>query len=494
MLRAVLVSGALLCFLALPVQAEQVLRVALAAYPPSKGNTHSDAIDYLPFWSALFDPLTMVSSDGDLMPWLAESWQQEDEQTWIFKLRPGVSFSNGEPFTARAVKESVEYLIGTEGQALAVGAFLTDLEAVEIIDPLTARVRTKVPSPMLPYDLQIMRIPEPDAWSTLGADGFASAPVGTGPFELVEWTPSLISMRARPQSWRPPKVDGLELSNVRDATARLTGLVTDRFDVIMSVDPDSFSALQAAGAKYRRNRVPAAIAIMFNTVGDKRLADPRVRQAMNYAVNKQAIIDVLFSGVTEPATQPAPRAAVGYKDDIEPYPYDPDKARALLAEAGFPDGFSFTMDLADGSSLNKRVHQQVASDLAKVGLEMTINQITRFRYLSNFQDGNWEGSVFPAGFFAPDLDALAIMQYGSCLRPFSWYCDPEIVPDIEAAMAEPNIERRTTLVEGLMQYGHDTAQGLFLYEAASFTGLAARVEGYETHGPFVLYENVRLTP
>ena len=91
------------------------------------------------------------------------------------------------------------------------------------------------------------------------------------------------------------------------------------------------------------------------------------------------------------------------------------------------------------------------------------------------------------------MDALETISSGSCLRPNSWYCDPDIVPQIEAALAEHSLERRTAMVKELMAHAHDTAHGLFLYESASFTGLAAGVEGYGTHGSFVLYENVSVS-
>ncbi len=489
---AFLVCLALLA-LAHQTSASQTLKVALTGFPPTKGNPHSEHIDYLQVWAAMFDPLTMITDDGDVIPWLATSWEQESPTAWVFSLREGVDFSNGRPFDATAVVEAVRYLASEEAKGEAVAATLSYLSGAEAIDDQTVRIITDEPRPAFPYEIQLMRIPEPDDWRSLGREGFASAPIGTGPFALESWGVDRIFLNAVADSWRAPVVASLEYFLVRDPNARMNGLLTNEFHMAMSVDPDSYIEIEAAGGTMRRNRIPSATAIMFNNVGDPRFSDPKLRQALNYAVNKQAIIDVFFNGVTEPATQPAPRAAVGFNTDLKPYPYNPEKARQLLAEAGYEDGLKFNMDLSGGSSLSQRVYQQVAADLARVGVQMTINTITRVRFLSNFQDGQWEGSVFPAGYFTPTLDGLSVIAGNSCLRPNSWYCDPDIVPQIEAALAEPSFERRTTLVKDLMAYAHDSAVGLFLYESATFTALGPGVEDFGTHGSFVLYENVSIS-
>lgn len=491
--KATITICLLLSCIVSPVIGGETLRVALTGFPPSKGNPHTEHIDYLQVWSALFDPLTMITDDGELIPWLATSWEHETPTSWIFTLRENVTYSNGRPFDSSAVVGAVRYLASAEAKGEAVAATLSNLSDAVAIDDFTVRIITDEPRPLLPYEIQLMRIPEPDAWQSLGRDGFAAAPVGTGPFALESWNVDRVVLNAVAGSWRKPASTALSFHLVRDPSARLNGLITKEFDIIMSVDPDSIFEIEAAQGSMQRNHIPAATAIMFNNVKDSRFSNLKLRQALNYAVNKQAIIDVFFNGVTQPATQPAPQAAVGFNKDISPYPYDPEKARQLLVEAGYEDGLSFVMDLSDGSSLSRRVYQQVAADLAKVGVDMTIDTITRVRYLSNFQDGEWDGSAFPAGYFTPTLDGLATIAGSSCLRPNTWFCDPEIVPQIEAALVEKSFKRRTAMVEDLMVYGHDAALGLFLYESATFTATADGVDGFGTHGPFILYEAVRLS-
>jgi peptide/nickel transport system substrate-binding protein len=473
--------------------AAQTLRVALSNIPPNKSNPHTAVIDFLGTWSAVLDPLTVVASDGTLKPWLATDWRQETANTWVFTLRDDVTFSNGRTFEAGAIVETIAYLTSQAGRTDLLARELSHLVSAEAIDPRTVRVTANGPRPFMPYELSLMMIPEPYTWRERDPDAIASTPIGTGPFQVDAWAADRIELDAVQNSWRRPRARRLELFQARDANARFTGFKSDRFDIASQIDPDNVAEVEAMGGRIHRNTVPAAFAIIFNTVKDFRFRDPRVRRALNYAVNKQVIIDVLFKGLTVIASQPAPRSALGYNPDIEPYPYDPEKARRLLAEAGYGDGFSFVMEVSNESSLTLNIHQQVAADLARVGVKMTILTVPRPKFLRNLQDGGWEGSAFPSGYFTPNYDALRSMLTQSCLWPKPWHCDQEIMPLIEEAFAEADMERRTRLTRQIMAYGHEQAQGLFLYEAANLTALGPKVGDYRTEGSFVLYEAVHKT-
>ena len=468
----------------------QTVRVALSSVPANKGNPHTAVIDFLGTWSALLDPLTVVASDGTLMPWLATDWHQESAETWVFNLRNDVTFVNGRKFEADAVVETIAYLTSPNGRTDLLGRELSHLVSAEAVDSRTVRIKANGPRPFMPYELSLMMIPEPLTWRERDTGAFASPPIGTGPFQIDAWAVDRIELNAVQTSWRRPKTRRLELFEARDAMTRFTGFKSGRFDIATQVNPDNIVEVEMLGGRIRRNIVPAAFAIIFNTVKDSRFRDPRVRRALNYAVDKQLIIDVLFKGMTVIASQPAPRSALGFNRDIQPYPYDPKKARQLLVEAGYEDGFSFVMEVSNESSLTLNIHQQVAADLARVGVKMTIMTVPRPKFLSNLQDGGWEGSAFPSGYFTPNYDALRSMLTQSCLWPKPWYCDQYIMPLIKEAFAEANMERRTNLAREIMTYGHEQAQGLFLYEAANLTALSPNISNYRTEGSFVLYEEV----
>lgn len=493
MFRRMLALFAAAWLSAAPAAADSDLRVAVTTLPPEKGNPHSEQIDYLGTWSALFDPLTLTDDRGHLIPWLAESWRQENPTQWLFKLRPGVIFANGEPLDADAVVAAVAYLAG-QGRTEPIARPLSPLIGAEEIGPLEVRLITDGPRPVLPFDVQLLRIPAPRAWRELGPKEFGDAPIGTGPYTVESWATDRVRLVANSTSWRAPRSPRLEILAVRDPTARLAAFVSGRVDIANSVDPDSIETIEAAGGRIRRGAIPAAMAIMFNTVKDPRLRDTRVRRALNLAVDKQAITQSLFAGLTEPASQPAPKIALGYNPDIEPFPHDPDQARRLLADAGYSSGFSFVMETSNESGLALAVYQRVADDLARVGVTMAIRTMPRPQFLERLYQADWEGSAFPAGYFNAALDALSIMMRGnSCLWPNGWHCDPAIMPTIKQAMAETSLDRRTALTREIMAYSHDTAIGLFLYENLILTAVGRKVAGYESRGPFILYENVQVT-
>ena len=472
----------------------QTLTVGVAALPPGKGNPHGALIDYLDTWSALFDPLTQVTEQGALEPWLATSWEQTAPTEWEITLRDGVVFSNGRPFDTASVVTALAYLQSDAGRGESVSRALSFVDSAEAIGPLTLRLTTTQPRPVLPYDLQMLRVPEPETWQRLGPAGFAAAPVGTGPFDVTRWGPAEVRLAAVERSWRAPKIDGLTLRLVRDSTNRLNGFLTGELDVVTDVAPDMVADVQARGGRLRETPVPGAMAIVFNTVKDARFQDPRVRQALNYAVNKQAIIDVLFDGYATPVSQPAPRIALGHNPDLAPYRFDPERARALLAEAGYPDGLSFTLEASGEASDALQAYQQIAADLAHVGVDMRIELLLRPQFLERLQRGSWTGSAFPIGYFNAALDGLSILQGNSCLRPNPWHCDEAIVPKLEEALSEQSLARRTQLTQQLMAHAHETAIGLFLYEFISLSASQRPVTGLSGFGPFILYEQLEIAP
>jgi peptide/nickel transport system substrate-binding protein len=293
-------------------------------------------------------------------------------------------------------------------------------------------------------------------------------------------------------SWRRPKVDHLRLLLVPDPIARLNAFLTKKVDIINQIDPVIVPELEAAGATLHSNHVPATFVIVFNNIKDKRFDDPRLRKALNLAVDKQAILDAFFNGRGALSGQPAGRFVAGHDPDIAPYPYDPERARQLLAEAGYRDGFAFVMEATSQSTLYLNVYQQVAADLARVGVKMTIMTVPAPLFLDHLHQGTWEGSAYPMRYYSASFDGLQIIEGNSCLWQRSSYCDRAAVPLIVEAKAIENFEERVESVKRLMRHSHETAQGLFLFENELITATAARVNNFRAHGTFFLYEEIAL--
>ncbi|MEQ9444760.1 MAG: ABC transporter substrate-binding protein, partial [Rhodospirillaceae bacterium] len=397
----------------------------------------STSIGFLPIWSALYDPLTFVSADGDLIPWLATAWQQTSPTTWTFTLRDEVLFSNGVRFDARAVVSAVDFLTSPDGRATPVGRDLETLASARVLSPLSVELTTHAPDPLLPRRLWLLRIVEPGQWREKGPEQFGRDPVGTGPFTLAEAGAATGVLRKAPASWRQVSFDGVEIVSITEASSRRFALETGRVDVAMNaLSPDEFEALELAGGSVSTERIPAVVSMIFNTVRDTPFRDQRVRQAVTLAVDRETLVAILLGGKTVVPGQPATRGMFGYNPDINPLPFDPDKAKALLTEAGYEDGFAFVMEMPSATVLYVDAFQKVASDLRAIGVDMAVRQLPPVVFLDRIQTGAWEGDAFAWPFFSPITDALYPLRYHSCLWHAPWYCDQTASAEIEVALAE----------------------------------------------------------
>jgi peptide/nickel transport system substrate-binding protein len=471
--------------LAVAAEAEaktKTLRLGTTQLPEARGNPYkTTATTPYIFFTALYDTLTQIDEAGALHPWLALSWQPLNQTTWHFKLRPGVTFSNGEPFDAEAVKVTLDFLISDAALAQSVARDIEFISDARVIDPLTVEITTHVPEIFLPRFLAGINIVAPRQFTALGLDGFAMAPIGTGPFKVDDWGPERVRMSAFRGSWRAPKVDALEVLALPEAVSRLQALETGRVDVATNINPDHIPALEAAGLRFHRRNPTRVMVISFDSISEgSPFRDVRVRQAVNYAVNRQAIIDGLLGGLTEPASGPAAKGVIGYDPDLKPYPYDPDKARALLTEAGYPDGFSFVKEGPTGqTAADTAVAQQVAADLAAVGIKMEARAVTLAQIIKYMTVGGWKGTALSTDFAtAPSLDMMRAFNRHSCTWTAPWFCDRDIQPVIERARATFDADERTRLTRQIVRHYRDVASSLFMYPSVALDGLGPRVTAW----------------
>jgi len=478
-------------------QGQNLLRVGTGGFPPERANAFANIqTPAIIFNSALFDGLTRLNKDGSLSPGLALSWEAVEPTRWRFKLREGVVFSNGRPFDAGAIVHAVAYLAGpgpaTEGVRREMSSFLASAQSS---DPYTVDIVTKFPVPSLPRYAAVMLIPEPGAWKELGPDGFADKPVGTGPMVAESWAPGRIVFRRNPTSWRPAGIDGVEFLLLPDVPSRLQAMLSGRLDVVYSLPPEDIQIVTDAGGTVTSVRDGAASAIFF-MFGEGRstpLSDVRVRRALNMAVDRQSIVDVLLAGQTTVSNQPTVREAFGFDPSIAPYPFDVDGARKLMAEAGQSNGFPMTLEIATGNMVSLMVAQRVADDLARIGVKTEVRQKPVIQFLTDFVRGRFETDALMVQWGAyPTLDAVQFTTGNSCRKDKGWYCDPKIAPTIDAAWTETDPAKALALRHTIMRHYHDQAPGLFLYENIQFVGLSPRTTGFESAFGIVSWDNVRL--
>jgi len=475
------------------------LRYGITVVPPTYGNPYGgNGTPGTLIWYALFDALTRLDEEGRLAPALAVRWQAITPTEWHFELRPGVRFSNGRVADAEAVAATFDWLRSEDGRRTVIGNEMRNVTSVEVRDTLTLAFQTARPDAALPARLAAVLIVEPLSWAQLGPAGFAKQPIGTGPFALVDWgeRDKRTVLRANPDSWRAPVLDSLEFRVMPDNAVRLQALVAGEID-LSDAAVDDLPYLQARGL--RSAHAPAmqvmSIALITETEQPSPLNDPRVRRALNHAVDKQVIADKLLGGLGRPAGQPASHVTIGHDPGLLPYRHDPRLARLLLAEAGYPDGFERDVDVVvtraggDGA-----IYQVVQQDLNDVGVRTTLRARTFGDWLRNYLSGAWKADAFGLSWnSAPYNDVTRPMEYFSCRKRNPFFCDPGLAERLEAVNEEFDPLRRAALLRDLSGAYHDAAPAIFLVETVDVFAMDPDVAGFRIANRVPVYEELRWT-
>lgn len=381
---------------------DAVLRVAIrnpaVTFDPHQAPTTVDEDGLNVFYDKLFEQ----TAEGVPEPELVESFEYTDEGI-VLSLRDGVVFQDGTAFDADAVKANVE-----RGQSLEESTVVGDLApitAVEVIDPLTVLLATDSVNVTLPAVLtgRAGMMVSPAAFDS----DLAMTPVGAGPFRVVSHNVGVETVAERWDGyWNPESVDvaELELIYLTDAAARLNALRTGQVDAA-EIESAQIADAEAADLKVVETLSQAVIAVQISPDTVPAWADERVRQAVNHAIDRQAIVDGVLLGNGEPSFQFfGPASSANDPELEEPYPYDPEAAKALLADAGYPDGFEFAVLRGTTPSLTEL--EALAGFLADVGIAMNIRQIQGAEGVQlMWTEKTGEALAFPSGtFFDPALN------------------------------------------------------------------------------------------
>lgn len=477
--------------------ADQTVRVALTQLPVSQGNPYRTATTLGNMvLSAMFDGLTTVAADGKVEPALATAWEQTSPTTWNFSLRQGVSFSNGEPFNATAVLAAIDYLTSEKARIEPVARELESIASARAIDGFTLEITTRGPNPVLDRELAALRVPAPQAWASLGPEGFARAPAGTGPFKLVRWESQRAVLEPNPGAFRKPRAAQLELLAIPDAAGRFQALLAGQADVALGLSPELKAAVESAGARLEPGGRGVVYILGFDILKPGPIQDRRVREAINLAVDKQRLVDTFLDGRAAVASQPATAATFGYDPTLVPFPHDPARARALLAEAGFPQGLTLAAEAAvDWNPNDRAIMQQVIADLASVGINIRFRQITIQEQMIRANQGGWTSPIFGSSYnLTPPLDAMRTIRFHSCLQPNPWFCDREIQTLIDRALQAETLAERESLTRQVMRAYREAASALYLHDVVEFNGLSARLEGFAIANGWIFYERLGLRP
>jgi peptide/nickel transport system substrate-binding protein len=322
----------------------------------------------------------------DVEPDLATSWSTSpDGLMWTFKLRKGVKFQDGTPWNAQAAKFNIDrwadvknpyHQPGTD--FIIWGEFLADIfKEARAVDPETLQIILKVPNAPLLYNLTItgFEFGSPTAIAKYGGRGFSQNPVGTGPFKAVEWVrDDHITMVASSSYFRQglPKVQRLIYRVIKDNAARYLALKAGEIQAMELPNPDDVRAAQAdPNLKVGLRPALNSSWIRFN-MNLPLFKDRRIREALALGIDRKSIVEALYGGRGEVANQMLPPVMWGRSATVKAYPYDPDRAKGLLTEAGYPNGFSLDLWYMPISRpyfpVPKEIGSAMASDLAKIGV------------------------------------------------------------------------------------------------------------------------------
>ncbi|MDA0990042.1 MAG: ABC transporter substrate-binding protein [Verrucomicrobia bacterium] len=442
-------------------------------------------------YPAIFDALTLIEG-GEVLPALATDWELADDNlSWSVKLREGVTFSNGEPFNAEAVRFTYERALNPD-LGLSITARVATIAAVDVVDDYTVRFVTKSPDPIFPRRMAAVYMLPPQTFQSMGEEAYVNAPIGTGPFRVAGYVPlTRITLEAWDESWRgAPSLKELVVLVLPEANARSSALRAGDVDFTMDLAPDDAKVLLDEGYNVIPNLKGQVIQVSLDVFCgqgytteslDCPLADRRVRQAMNYAVDKEAIAESILGGFVQVMQgQHAMPGTFGFNPDLTAYPYDPDKARELLAEAGYPDGFSAAMEVTATNPDELIVSEAVVSYLADVGVQVDLQPLERPIWLEHFHKGR--SPFFTAAWgWLPALDSDFVLVWFSSLTndPRRRSADPTFEAAYMAATREMDPAVREELLQEANAALREDAPDLFLVSKSDIWAANGRVQGLE---------------
>ena len=456
--------------------------------------------------------VTFPDESTQVVPGLAESWTvSKDGLRYTFKLRRNVTFHDGTPFDAEAVKFSIERQINPEhpfnklGKYPFANYFFGNVKAVEVVDPQTVEFVLKEPraSFLAILTAGAASVVSPTAVKKLGAD-YALTPVGTGPFKYVSWDRGQrVVLEKNPSYWKfPVKVDRVVFRPIVEDQARLTELMTGTLDLMVGTPPDFVAQLEKSPTITLLKQVGAHVWYLGVNNQKKPLDDKRVRQAMNYAVNKEAIVRDVLKGTGSLSAGPVLPGTWGADAALKPYPYDPARARKLLAEAGFPNGFSTTLWVPEsGSGMQSPVAMStvIQSNLKAVGINVALQTFEWGAFIAKLRSKDQE--LFALSWMAGNEDPDMVMY--PLLHSSQWtpggpnralYKNERFDDLLHQARLTTDDKKRAELYRQAQRIMYDDPPWIFIDHEIQTAAHSKRVQGFKLHPSFDLrVETVSLT-
>jgi peptide/nickel transport system substrate-binding protein len=477
-------------------QARGVLNFVATAEPDTIVPKHATAVVAMYVMDNVYERLTRrdySSGQPRIVGQLAESWSQVDPLTWRFKLRQDVKFTNGEPFNADAVVTAVTDLVDPAVPARALNEYGT-VNSARKVDEYTVDIMTRQPDPILPVRLVRFSIAAPKWLTTSPTETLSTTAVGSGPYLLSEWVKgSHLVLKANPgyNGAMKPSIAEVRIIGRKEAGVRANMVQAGEAELAYLISPDAIGRVPQLIVEPSMESVIVRINPQHPV-----LQDVRVRQAIAYAVNAQAMADALFPGYSSQLNgQFVRQGSVGWNPELKPYPYNPAESRRLLQEAGAVGTPLEYICRADRFPKADEVCELVVGALNEVGFKATIRNVDVQNHadaLRAVKPGQKFTDLLMTSVSNPILDASRVFDnYFACGGQFAQFCDQEWNQRYATAQALGG-EERDKAFQGLWAYAYDKFWYLPLFGMDYLHGASPKVKWTPHNDGLTFFSDMRL--
>ena len=435
----------------------------------------------------VFDALVEWSYDGKIVPGIAESWKV-DGTTITFNIRKGVKFHNGDPVTADDVKFSLDTIKSKDLNSGSASNFAA-VDSATVVDTNTVQFKlSRIDARIFDTTANNLSILPMKYYQSVGQAGFIAKPIGTGPYKFVSWAKDdRVTMEANTDYWAgsykgKPLAKTLVFRAIPTAATRVAELKAGSADIVQDLPTDQVDPLKAAGFNVVENKSPVYNWAFFNTASPsdaaKPLKDTRVRQAMNLAVDTATIIKTVLGGHSRQLAGGVTDLTDGYTSDLKPFAFDQAKAKQLLADAGYPNGFTIDADVSN--TAKQDVPQAVIAQLGQVGIKVNLTalptDVFNDRWVKRTMDPmyfvTWNTFTHPAL-----LDLLA-----GCKGFISSFCNQDAQKFLDQGGASLDQTTQTAAYTQAVKVLATDPFGIYISADNALYGVNSKISGWKAHG------------
>jgi peptide/nickel transport system substrate-binding protein len=494
-LAAAVLGAALL--VAAPMARAQTLTAAMAAPVTSMDPHFYNAAPNNGLAMHIFERLVGRGPAAQMLPELAMSWRPVSDNVWEFKLRPGVKWQDGQAFTPDDIAFTVSRVPNVPNSPGGFAGMVRAIQRIEIVDPLTIRLHTAAPAPNLPSDLASIGIISRHAGEGAATEDYNSgkAAIGTGPYRLVRYTSGDRIELQRNDAWWGPKQEWQRVTFrfIPNPAARVAALMSGDVDLIdvppapdlprLKADP-KLSVFQIQGLRLiylamdgsRSGPTPFATDAAGTPLAHNPFRDKRVRQALSIAVNRQALADRVMQGTAQATGQWLPPGTFGYNPEVKAPTFEPDRARALLAEAGYPNGFRLTLHTPNDRYPNDAATAQAVAQMwTRIGVQTQVEALPWNSYsMRNAKHefsvgiGGWGSNTGEAGYALINIMGTRDAAAGRGASNNGHYSNPALDALTDKALSTIDDGARETLLRQAVAMAMDDVAIIPLHQLVNF--------------------------